>query len=277
MDVFDYGVDCLPLMVAALRRIGADEVLHEHRSWLEGEVRHYMDEVVDPATGLVRADRKYSAHRDTLVNRSNAFGNRMVALLAMTVVDLGWDVPEPMKPLALAPQSILLEHFWDPRGFFRDAPGDDTAVRRGQRVAVLDRGDHRSIGPPAGARHPRGPRLCEAVPTAVRDDATAAAGAVVRAHLLPDYQGSTVWTCLGSMYLQVLHTVDPEQAQREMHRYVAWIERDGTFWEVIDDETGERVQLHDPHEERRVDALVGDLPRPAGRQHPESLPPATMR
>ena len=274
VDVFDYGVDCLPLMVAALRRIEADEVLHEHRSWLEGEVRHYMDEVVDPATGLVRADRKYSAHRDTLVNRCNAFGNSMVALLAMTVVDLGWDVPEPMKPLALAPQSILLEQFWDPRGFFRDAPGDNTPSGEGnvwpfwtgvitdpsvlrQALATLeDRGYARPF--PLKYEPMRRPEL---EPWFVRT-------------FMADYQGATVWTSLGSMYLQLLHTLDPEQAQREMNRYVAWIERDGTFWEVIDDETGERYSstiLTKSDESMLWSAIFLDL-----LEHPE-LPPATMR
>ena len=52
-------------------------------------------------------------------------------------------------------------------------------------------------------------------------------------HVLPDYQGSTVWTSLGAMYLQVLRTVDPLLAVTETARYVAWIERDGTFWEVM--------------------------------------------
>ena len=34
VDVFDYGVDCLPLMLAALRRIGADELLADiGRGW----------------------------------------------------------------------------------------------------------------------------------------------------------------------------------------------------------------------------------------------------
>ena len=56
----------------------------------------------------------------------------------------------------------------------------------------------------------------------------------------PDYQGSTVWTSLGSMYLQLLHSIEPERARPEIDRYVSWIERDGTFWEVIDDETGLR-------------------------------------
>jgi hypothetical protein len=57
---------------------------------------------------------------------------------------------------------------------------------------------------------------------------------------MPDYQGATVWTSLGSMYLHLLKTVNPDQAKAEADRYVAWIERDRTFWEVIDDETGER-------------------------------------
>ena len=35
------------------------------------------------------------------------------------------------------------------------------------------------------------------------------------------------------MYLQVLRTVDPALAASETARYVEWIERDGTFWEVM--------------------------------------------
>ena len=36
------------------------------------------------------------------------------------------------------------------------------------------------------------------------------------------------------MYIQVLRTVDPVLAASETARYVEWIERDGTFWEVMD-------------------------------------------
>ena len=35
------------------------------------------------------------------------------------------------------------------------------------------------------------------------------------------------------MYLQVLRLVDPALATRQTARYVDWIERDGTFWEVM--------------------------------------------
>ena len=38
------------------------------------------------------------------------------------------------------------------------------------------------------------------------------------------------------MYLQVLRLVDPLLAAAETARYVDWIERDGTFWEVMNAE-----------------------------------------
>jgi hypothetical protein len=239
VDVFDYGVDCLPLLIAAMRRIGAEDLLEEHRPWLERQVRVYMDEVVDGATGMFRSDRKYSAHRDTIVNRCNAFGNSMVALLAMTLVDLGWEVPEPMRPLALAPQGILLDRFWDSRGFFIDSPGDDTPSGEGNiwpfwtgvitdeavlRTALQELEERGYASPyPLKYEVARRPEL---EPLFVR-------------MFMPDYQGATVWTSLGSMYLQLLHAFDPVQARVEMDRYRTWIERDGTFWEVLDDETGE--------------------------------------
>src|SRR5664279_3795858 len=52
-------------------------------------------------------------------------------------------------------------------------------------------------------------------------------------HFLPDYQGSSVWTSIGAIYLALLRTVDPERAAAETARYAAWIERDGTYWEVL--------------------------------------------
>jgi hypothetical protein len=55
-------------------------------------------------------------------------------------------------------------------------------------------------------------------------------------HVLPDYQGSTVWTSLGAIYLQLLRSVDPDLAAREIARYADWIEREGTYWEVLDGE-----------------------------------------
>jgi hypothetical protein len=43
-----------------------------------------------------------------------------------------------------------------------------------------------------------------------------------------------VWTSLGAMFLQVQRTVDPGRAADGIAQYTDLIERDGTFWEVLD-------------------------------------------
>jgi hypothetical protein len=100
VDIFDYGVDSLPLLLASLRalassadpvvRDGAAALADEHRDWIAAEVEHFVERVVDPSTGLVRTDRVFSAHRDTFKNGSTAYANAMVALLARAVAETGW-------------------------------------------------------------------------------------------------------------------------------------------------------------------------------------------
>jgi hypothetical protein len=54
-DVFAYGVDSLPLLLAALRAVDAGDLVDRHRGWLEREIGWFCSRVVDPATGLVRS------------------------------------------------------------------------------------------------------------------------------------------------------------------------------------------------------------------------------
>jgi hypothetical protein len=232
-DVFAYGVDSLPLLLAALRAADATDLVERHHSWLTTEIADYVTRVVDPATGLVRSDRTYSAHRDTVVNRSTTYGNTMVALLTKTIAETGWFVP-PLEPYVEADHGRLLrERFWL-GSRFRDALGDDRTsgeanvwpfyagvVADGAMLATL-----RALE--AGG-------FCRPYPLRYETARRPEHEVWFTRHVLPDYQGSTVWTSLGAIYLQLLSTVDPEHAAREIERYAGWIERDGTYWEVLDD------------------------------------------
>ncbi len=234
VDVYEYGVDSLPLFLAALRAAEADDLVERYRGWLEAEVAYFAERVVDPSTGLVRADRKFSAHRDTVVNRSNAYGNSMVALLSNVLQQTGW-AQDPMTPWLDGDSGrILMDHFWKGDRFI-DALGDDvvsgeanvwpfwTGAVKDPAVlgAALDTLDREGFTKPYPLRYETSRRPQIEV--------------WLTRHLLPDYQGSTVWTSLGAMYLQLMRAVDPARAAREIERYVEWIERDGTFWEVMND------------------------------------------
>jgi hypothetical protein len=231
-DVYEYGVDSLPLFMAALRAVGATDLVERHRPWLEAEVAHYYERVVDPTTGLVRSDRKFSAHRDTVVNRSNAYGNTMVALLAKTIEETGWFASPFARHFDGDYGRLLIEHFWAD-DHFRDALGDETVSGEANiwpfYTGVID--DPAVVAAALGYLDRNG--FCDPYPLRYETRRRPEREVWLTRHVLPDYQGSTVWTSLGAMYLQVLRTIDPALAITETARYVEWIERDGTFWEVM--------------------------------------------
>jgi hypothetical protein len=231
-DVYEYGVDSLPLFLAALRAAGSSDLVERHRPWLEAEIAHYYDAVVEPTTGLVRSDRKFSAHRDTVVNRSNAFGNTMVALLAKTIDETGWFASPFERHFEGDHGRLLLDHFWVD-DHFRDALGDDTVSGEANVWPFYSGviGDPGIVAPALAYLDDNG--FCDPYPLRYETIRRPEREVWLTRHVLPDYQGSTVWTSLGAMYLQVLRTVDPVLAASETARYVEWIERDGTFWEVM--------------------------------------------
>jgi hypothetical protein len=261
VDIFDYGVDSLPLLLASLRSLAgsadavvaarADALAREHAGWLAAEVEWFVEQVVDPATGLVRADRTFSAHRDTFKNGSTAYANSMVALLARTVAETGWgpdvlprhflpdreriDAPAAMPIVGITPDwgSLLRIHFWT-GDRFRDRLGtDQTSGEANVWPFFAGLIDDRSM-------------LTTALETLRREGYTTpyplkfdveprTEGELWVFRLWsPDYQTTTSWTSLGSIYLSLLREVEPAAAAVELDRMRALIERDDTLWEVLD-------------------------------------------
>ncbi len=238
-DVYDYGIDSLPLLVAALRAADDSELVDRHRPWLAAEIQHFADMAIDPATGLVRADRKFSAHRDTVTNRSNAYGNTMAALLAKTLAEAPeWRLPNPLERHYPNGDfgALLVDHFWN-GDHFRDALGEDRSSGEANVwpfwTGVV--GDRAMMTEAFGYLRREG--YADPYPLRYEVARRAELEVWVTKHLLPDYQGSTVWTSLGAIYLSLLRTLDPAHAALEIDRYGALVERDGTFWEVLDPAT----------------------------------------
>jgi hypothetical protein len=164
----------------------------------------------------------------------------MVALLAKTLAETSAEFHLP-NPLARHfPDGdwgrILREHFWMPeRGCYRDAIGDDATTGEA------------NVWPFWTGVEESPETLAAALGTLQRDGYTqpyplryetarrAEKEVWLTRFLLPDYQGSSVWTSLGAMYLSLLARVDSIKAELETGRYRDWIERDGTYWEVLND------------------------------------------
>jgi hypothetical protein len=245
VDIFDYGVDSLPLLLLSLQALvrcedGAvtertSELVRRHREWIAAEVAHFVDEVVDPATGLVRSDRAFSAHRDTFRNGSTTYANAMVALLGRVVVETGW-APDLLSRWFGSDWGLLLRrHFWL-GDRFRDRLGSDETSGEANvwpfhLGLVDDPGDAMLRAALETLR-----REGYTTPFPLKFEVSHRADGLLLAYRLwsPDYQTTTSWTSLGSIYLCLLRRIDPAAAHLELARMRALIERDGTFWEVID-------------------------------------------
>ena len=272
VDIFDYGIDSLPLLLSSLRALergggatgaGAATLAREHRAWLAAEVEHFVAQAVDPATGLVRADRHFSAHRDTFRNGSTAYASAMVALLGRTVAETGWG-PDLLSrhfhagasagtgaSAGIAPAasldwgSLLRRHFWTgdrfrdrlradaPAGTVANATGDATSGEANLWPFFAGLIEDRAMQAAALATLRREGYT---TPYPLRFQASHANDGLLLLYRLwsADYQTTTSWTSLGSIYLSLLSEVDPAAAAAELDRMRRRIERDGTFWEVLD-------------------------------------------
>ncbi len=195
-DVYRFGVDSLPLLLATMEECRAEHLIGRHGRWMEREVARYAEEVLDARTGLVRDGCRFSTHRDTVITGSNCYANTMLVLLDGVLRRTGW-LTSPLPPDT---GDRFLEAFWradhfsDRRG--RDLLTGDANVfpfwlgivphDAGLRTA-LDALDAAGLARPLPLRYAarRDPRIEDRV----------------QRWFVPDYQGTSIWTSLGAMYL----------------------------------------------------------------------------
>lgn len=242
VDLFHFGVDSLPLLFASLHALTRDAdpaaaaraqaVVNEHADWLADEVTRYVDEVVDPATGLVRPDGVFSAHRDTFRNGSTAYANTMVALLGRTVADSGWGPDLLSRHFQGDWGSLLTRHFWLGDRFRDRIDADDTSGEANvwpffTRVVA----DRKMLEAATWTLRREG----FADPYPLRYDVDHRSEGQLGGFRLwaSDYQTTAAWTSLGAIHVSLLGEVDADAARVERERMASLIERDGTFWEVL--------------------------------------------
>jgi hypothetical protein len=227
-DVWSFGADSLPLLLRSLRAVAAEDLVDRHGTWLASEVQRYAATVVDPRTGLVRDDRVFSGHRDTVRTRSNAYANAMLVLLDRILVETDWF----RSPVPAGADERFVEAFW--RGdHFVDRPDSgevtgDAAVVPFALGVVPD-----SLGLGSALRAVREAGLADPLPLRYAARRDPAAEDPLQRRLVPDYQGTAIWTSLGAWYLELSWRADPGEAAGVAAAYRRRIERDGTVWEVF--------------------------------------------
>lgn len=232
-DVYTFGIDSLPFLLRALEAVQSDgdALVAQHGRWLAAEVRRYASVVVEPRTGLVRDDRRFSTHRDTVRTASNAYANTMVALLEDVCRRTGWFA----SPVPAGAADRLVESFW--RGdHFSDRPDRDVLTGDANVFPFWLGVVPGLLGLKLTVRAIEAAGLARPLPLRYAARRDRAAEDPIQRLFVPDYQGTSIWTSLGAMYVDLLRRVDPALCAAAIGRYVDLVERDGTLWEVLTDD-----------------------------------------
>ncbi|MBI4362511.1 MAG: hypothetical protein HY558_04985 [Euryarchaeota archaeon] len=258
VDIYTQSSDSLPFLLHALRLLDLGDLAGRHRAFLEAEAHRYWRWVWDPHRGHVRADRHYSGAKDCVNRASSCYDNTMAGLLSRELDHLG--LANPLRGVDFA--GLLRGRFWNGRWFEDDlrhrgflsadaniapflyGPIEDPGMLRSALGALRERGMDR----PWPIRHTerRLPRQEKLVPRI----------------FTPNYQGDTLWTQFGPMYISLLRRVDPPRARGHMEEYRRWIEHHRNYLELFHpDGTVYRGRIYHADEGMIWAALYLDLLR----------------
>ena len=223
------SIDALPYLLMSIRT-STYPLSPEERLFLENEIRHYCESFIDPNTGLLREYMNVSELRDTTKYRRSAYAVTMLALMHRESLSLGLPLHPSLKHDYV---QLLLRDYWN--GSYFDA---DLGVRawsteanlfplwlgliedRAIVDAVCDTIRTKGLTKPCPIRYTDTPHTFHYFGWARM--------------FLPNYAGTTLWTWLGAVYLQILQRAERPEFEEEYRTFTAMIERCRNFPELLD-------------------------------------------
>jgi glycogen debranching enzyme len=227
---FDFpiqAVDSLPWLIHSIKL--SRFYYGNYKELLNKEIQRLFDEVISIQTGLVKKELHLSSMKDFSMRKSSCYDNCMIAMLAKDLKSMSglvnpfeaYDYPE-----------LIVRNFWNGGYFYDD-------LEKGEYVAgdanifpficgiVGDEDKLRSVLEViqvAGLDKPLPLRY-----TIHRKDANF----IAQEFLLKNYEGNTIWTHMGPLYIKLVQKMDKWQADEYQKKYAALIEKSLSYPEVL--------------------------------------------
>jgi hypothetical protein len=228
-DTPTYGADSLPWLIRSLVEIGDKGTVEEFSDFLRHAIKDYIHHVVEVDAKRVRLDRQYSEIRDAIVYHSSTYANTMLLSLVRDLETLNLCPPE-LK--GINDEKLFVRNFWNGKAF--DAELNNHALSAEANLfpfwlnvvhepplleTTLNTLQAHGLNVPLPLHYTDTPEQFQEWQ---------------RNRLLnPGYQGATIWTWLGAIYLQLLKRAQRREYPAEQRRFGAMIEQFGTFPEVL--------------------------------------------
>lgn len=233
VDVFTYSSDSLPFLLYTLERADLADLRAAYAPLLSAEARRYRREVIDEGTGQVRRDRVLSATKDTMHFRATCTAQCMAAWCARLLAR-ATDIDDALTGLDL---EVGVEGFWT-GSFYRNDLEDGEAplvsADAGFWPLWCDLAPDRATRLRSAMDAVRRERLDQPMPLKYHARRMPEREVLVQRAFIPNYQGDAIWTFFAAQWIELLSEVDPEAARDHARRYRAWVEAEGTWWEVLE-------------------------------------------
>lgn len=218
--------DALPWILHALCALGDRALLEKYRPFLESQIQQYAETIVDTATGALR--RAFAGIRDLVRYQASAYNTVMLGMLSRDLQILG--LPNPFRAFDYG--AILLQRFWTGTHFRADAIGDHFSSEANLFpfwTGLVD--DAARWGKIHRTFHALG--LTLQYPVRYAPEMHVFSARWDQTFILRNYQGTTIWTWLGAIYLQLAKRYGSPGRAKEEDAFRSMIERYGTFPEVL--------------------------------------------
>ena len=225
-DFPNLAVDSLPWFIHAMQVSKCP--YYEHKDFLNREIKKFFKTFIDSKTGLVKFGN-FSSMKDFAIRKSSCYDNCMVGLLAKDLKKMKLDNPFSKYDYP----DLLKRYFWNGH-FFKDDLSKKEYVAGDANLfpfvfgLIADKDMMKSA-----VSEIRVAKLDRPFPlkyTASRDDGEF----IWQEHLMSNYEGDTIWTHMGPLYIKLVKQVDKDYAVELKKKYTQMIEKHKNYLEIFD-------------------------------------------
>jgi hypothetical protein len=226
-DFPNKAVDSLPWLIHSMRKSKFN--YYDHKDFLNKEIKKFYYTFIDQKTGLVK-ENAYSSIKDYALRKSSCYDNCMVALLAKNLANM--KLENPFKKYRY-PQ-LIEKNFWNGEFFYDDLTkknyvSGDANIFPFVLGIIEDKEKLKKV-----IKAIQNNKLDKPFPlkyTSPEDKNKIAW--IWEEKLIPNYEGDTIWTHMGPLYIKLLKLVDDDQYYTLRNKYKTMIETYQNYLELF--------------------------------------------
>lgn len=224
-----YSPDSTALFFRSLRLSNAKDLINEHYDFLQNEVDKFFKLTLDPTTNLVFANKRFSSMRDYSIRSSSCYDNCTAELLAKEAKQLGFKHENFEEDFA----KTIKEKFWTGTHFADDL--NSTEITGDANIfpfwtGIFDNKKMLKTTIKTIRKNNLDKPLSLKYTSSKTKEKTHWANIFV-----PNWEQNYSWTNMAPIYMQLAGTIDKKYAKEQLNAYKQLIERDGTLFELYND------------------------------------------